>query len=274
MTTSLLGQQGFLWFFGVVEDINDPRQLGRARIRVFNEHNEQLTTEELPWAQVLMPVTSESWEGIGDTPRLTLGSLCVGFFIDGAEKQLPVIMGTFPIIPGMDDTRHSLSYLARGKQTLQKDTIGPEPPSSYNAEYPHNRVIQTRSGHAIELDDTPNHERIHIYHKSGSYIEINNDGQFVMKSVKDNIEIVQNDKTLFCKGILTIDCEGNVTVRAKEVSIETDTLKVKADVNIQGNVVISGGLDVAGEVAGNNVKLSSHVHGGVQTGLSITTPPV
>ena len=44
--------------------------------------------------------------------------------------------------------------------------------SAYNAEYPYNLTYTTKSGHAIELDDTIGVERIHIWHKSGSYEEI------------------------------------------------------------------------------------------------------
>jgi hypothetical protein len=49
-----------------------------------------------------------------------------------------------------------------------------EPPSDYDTEYPFNFVHTTKSGHAIELDDTPGHERIHWWHRSGSYDEISN----------------------------------------------------------------------------------------------------
>ena len=46
----------------------------------------------------------------------------------------------------------------------------------YNARYPFNRVNQTESGHVIEIDDTPNGERINIQHMSGSFIEMHPDG--------------------------------------------------------------------------------------------------
>ena len=49
-----------------------------------------------------------------------------------------------------------------------------EMPTAYNTEYPYNTTYTTKSGHAIELDDTLSHERIHIWHQSGSYEEISN----------------------------------------------------------------------------------------------------
>jgi len=69
----------------------------------------------------------------------------------------------------------------KGGQTLPKHPylIGPQqlvkqPPSDYDTLWPHNTVHTTKSGHAIELDDTPGHERIHWWHRSGSYEEVSN----------------------------------------------------------------------------------------------------
>lgn len=44
--------------------------------------------------------------------------------------------------------------------------------SEFKSEYPHNKVLETPSGHLFEIDDTIGFERIHIYHKNGSYIEM------------------------------------------------------------------------------------------------------
>jgi len=58
-------------------------------------------------------------------------------------------------------------------------------PQSLNdqSKYPNVSVLETASGHIIELDDTSGNERIRLYHTSGSYIEIRPDGSFVQKSV-------------------------------------------------------------------------------------------
>lgn len=58
-------------------------------------------------------------------------------------------------------------------------------PNSLNdaSAYPDVNILETHSGHVIELDDTDGNERVRVYHKSGSYIEIRPDGSFVQKSV-------------------------------------------------------------------------------------------
>lgn len=266
MTTAAMGEEGFRWFLGVVEDINDPKKLGRVKVRVRHEQDEGITTDDMDWAHVMLPNTSESVGGIGDTPSLLEGSNVIGFYLDSQEKQLPMIIGVYPIIPELDDDKHSISYLARGKQTLTKEKLGPEPESAYKAEYPHNRVIATRSGHAIEIDDTPEHERIHIYHKSGSYIEINSEGQFVSKSVGDRYEIVQKNNTIYVKGDVNIEVVGTCNLKCP-------TTNVEGNVNVKGNVSVDGKIDASGEVTGNGIKLSSHTHSGVKSGGENTGNP-
>lgn len=253
MTTQQLGEEGFRWFIGIVEDIDDPKKLGRAKVRILNEHDE-VETDNIPWAHVMMPTTSAGVEGVGETPYLSVGSRIVGFFMDGGEKQMPMIIGSFPTIPSNDDNKHSLSWLARGKNTISKETIGAEPSSPYAAEYPYNKVIQTKSGHVIELDDTPENTRVHIYHNSGTYIEINNEGRLVIKSVGDTINVVG--------GNYTVSVEGNADFKIK------GTTTFECD-----NVNITGDLKVTGEVEGKGVKLSTHTHGGVESGTSSTLKP-
>lgn len=90
----------FAWFTGVVEDISDPLQMGRVRVRCFGYHTsnlQDLPVKDLPWATPLMPVTSASMTGIGQSATGILpGSWVVGFFRDGPSAQDPVILGTIP----------------------------------------------------------------------------------------------------------------------------------------------------------------------------------
>lgn len=97
-----LNAAGFHWFVGVVEDRFDPLKAGRIRVRVYGYHTDdktQIPTEELFWAQTLMPVTSPSNSNVSETPRLIEGTTVVGFFLDGDMAQQPVIMGSVPGIP-------------------------------------------------------------------------------------------------------------------------------------------------------------------------------
>ena len=89
----------FKWWIGVVEDRADPAQLGRCKVRIIGYHTEsrtELPKEELPWAVPIMPMTSASISGVGETPAYVEGSTVVGFFSDGDDEQVPVIFGTLP----------------------------------------------------------------------------------------------------------------------------------------------------------------------------------
>lgn len=96
---------GFAWFTGVIEDINDPMEMGRYRVRCFGYHNDDkskdkgIPTEDLPWAMTMLPVTSASISGIGQSATgLLQGTWVIGFFRDGINAQDPVIMGSIPSI--------------------------------------------------------------------------------------------------------------------------------------------------------------------------------
>ena len=92
----------FEWFFGVVEDRNDPLMLARVRVRAYGVHTNdklKLPTKDLPWAQVIMPPNSSSINDIGwDGTGLMQGTWVVGFWLDENFQQ-PLIMGTLHGIP-------------------------------------------------------------------------------------------------------------------------------------------------------------------------------
>ena len=98
-----LVRSNFVWWQGVVEDRKDPERLGRCRVRVFGFHDKDknlIPTNQLPWASPVAPIDSASMSGIGSTPIGPVpGTHVFGFFRDGSNAQMPVIMGTIPGIP-------------------------------------------------------------------------------------------------------------------------------------------------------------------------------
>jgi len=101
MIENFIGQT-FAWFTGVIEDINDPKEMGRVRVRCYGYHNDdkvEVPTEELPWATPMLPVTSASMTEVGQSATgLLQGSWVVGFFRDGPNAQDPIILGSIPSI--------------------------------------------------------------------------------------------------------------------------------------------------------------------------------
>jgi Gp5 N-terminal OB domain len=91
---NFIGKDGFVWWVGVIENRADPLGLGRCKVRIFGWHTDnisELPTDDLPWATPMLPINnSKSFS----TPRL--GDWVVGFFLDVASAQSPVMMGVLP----------------------------------------------------------------------------------------------------------------------------------------------------------------------------------
>jgi hypothetical protein len=163
-----IGGNFMVWFTGVVEDIMDPNQMGRVRVRCIGYHTadkSEIPTESLPWAMVMMPVTSASMSTVGQSATgILVGSWVIGFFRDGQSAQDPIVMGTipsatpssdstkgfasFPLYPGENDmprearAEYSLSpaYVARYDQRIEKvekavppkiSTVATDEPDAY-----------------------------------------------------------------------------------------------------------------------------------------------
>ena len=122
-----------------------------------------------------------------------------------------------------------------------------EPETEYAATYPRNHVFETEGGHLKEYDDTPDKERIHERHASGSGYEIFNDGTKITRVKQDNYNIISNDE--YCH------IQGN--------SRETIDKGVRIRVNASGqsgnnyNVEVGQGSNVNIEVNGGNINLTT-----------------
>ena len=128
------------------------------------------------------------------------------------------------------------------------------------------RLIKTRAGHVISLDDTQGSEKISITDKTGNNLmmiesssnkitikadgDINVDagGKVNVKSKQDTIVDATGDVKVSTKGSATVDATGNASVTAKgnldlkgsQVSVQADatmSLKANGTLTIKGTVV-------------------------------------
>ena len=103
----------FLWWIGQIVDdstwrdnINPGKYEDRTsipgwgrryKVRIIGLHDQGETTipsDQLPWAQVMYPVTAGGGQTAAmDSTKLRQGNMVFGFFLDGQERQVPVIMG-------------------------------------------------------------------------------------------------------------------------------------------------------------------------------------
>jgi hypothetical protein len=127
-----------------------------------------------------------------------------------------------------------------------------EPEPAYAASYPYNQVIETEAGHVIELDSTPNAERIHIFHKKGTYIEIDVNGTMVRKVLGDNYEVLDRNNFVYVKGANNLTVEGKTSIYVKDNAV----IEVDGDVSVTGHrdAVVQAARNLA--VSGKNLVLS------------------
>ena len=310
------GKTGFNWFTGVIEDRNDPKYLNRVRVRIHGSHTfdkAKIATPDLPWSEVMMPVTSPSLSGLGTTTHgLVEGSSVMGFYRDYLEMQDPIVIGSFVGKPqsfyrvdetidkdgtrnftekprttteGYNDPRLSSESSYKGTPdginpthipnrtyglTLGLDkspknqgsdkainyprelylgssdvnllarnyddktypiieVVKGEPKRDYvKPIYPFNHVNESESGHVLELDDTPDKERIHLYHRKGTRVEIDKDGNYIEKVVKDKYSVVLGDDTVTISGNVTVNITGDA-----DVTVDGETkLTSKGDISM------------------------------------------
>jgi hypothetical protein len=254
----------------------------------------ELPTEDLPWAHPLAPITSASMSGVGTTPIGPVeGTWVMGFFRDGSSAQEPVIMGTLPGIPKHTASPDAGFYDPNGKYPLEdyieeadtnriarnenidktvvqtkKDNLDEmetangvgeqntikEPETPYEAKYPYNKVTESESGHIIEIDDTEGSERLHIYHKSGTFIEVHPDGSMVRKVEGKNHEVFIQDNNVHVKGSMNITVDGDASLYTK------GDLTMKTDGDLTHDVSGSFEVNVSGEIRLNAGEGSSSIN--------------
>ena len=108
LKTNFLGKDGFRWWIGQIapEDAQGDQlnEIGNAwgcrlKVRIYGYHppNEtELANDDLPWAQVLLsPQGGSGKANRARSLRISPGDIVMGFFLDGDDAQLPVIMGIF-----------------------------------------------------------------------------------------------------------------------------------------------------------------------------------
>lgn len=87
-----------------------------------------------------------------------------------------------------------------------------QPEIPYNSKYPFNHVKVTESGHVEEFDDTKDNERIHRYHRSGTYEEIDHNGTKINRIVGDAYEIFERNGNVLIRGTCNVTIAGNSNI--------------------------------------------------------------
>ena len=177
------------------------------------------------------------------TPRAAIGKSLPSFdYSQGIVAQKIAQWGVYTGTGGFPTASLQTSAPVAGTPFTWKDPI---PQSIYGAKYPYNHVHQSESGHLIEVDDTPGKERLHRYHRTGTFEEIGALGQKIVKVVNENFHIgLNNDYTaifgnkyenisgkldIVATNGLDFSGTGNINMKGKSFGVEMPTASIKAD---------------------------------------------
>lgn len=118
MKNNYIGQDGFVWWIGIVESRQDPLKLGRCKVRIFGWHDENVETQptvDLPWTYPVIPL-DHGKNTIGPKE----GDWVFGFFGDAQKGQKPFMQG---ILPNMREQSAPSPEDKVGFQDLRPDDI-------------------------------------------------------------------------------------------------------------------------------------------------------
>jgi len=106
-----------------------------------------------------------------------------------------------------------------------------EKETPYAGKYPYNHAYFSESGHLIEVDDTPGAQRLHWYHRSGSFKEIHPSGLTVEKIVDKEYHIVLKGRYTHIENsdVEVVDHQKQIVVNKNSLSGQNYDLTVCAN---------------------------------------------
>jgi|688.fasta_scaffold00052_11 predicted chitinase len=144
-----------------------------------------------------------------------------------------------------DQTRHKSIPTPNGGSYEQ-------PRAGFSSVYPYNKVFESESGHVLEFDDSPAGERVNLYHKKGTFIEIDANGTQVNHIIGDGYYIVEHNGNIFVNGCCNITINGNTNLLCGgDATVEvngTSDIILHNDANIgvakDLNIAVGGDMNV------------------------------
>lgn len=120
--------------------------------------------------------------------------------------------------------------------TIKGKAITPRDNASKSTVYPFNKITETESGHIVEFDDTPGAERVHLFHRSGTFEEIHPNGDKVDKIVRDQYVSVLRDSNVHIDGFSNITVDKGMKIYVnRDNRRNTENSSINFDVHIGQN---------------------------------------
>jgi uncharacterized protein involved in type VI secretion and phage assembly len=212
---------------GLVVDDQDPSKKGRCKIRIMGIYD-NIPDEALPWALYSDPFMGGQ-VGFGGFIVPDIGSMVWCFFENGDHMQ-PVYFAGAP---------SALDIPPEAESSSHEDNRG-------DVSYPRSKVLRTKAGHVIEIDDTEGNARITIIHKSGTQITYHENGDVYEHVVGNYVRTIDGDFEETITGAITRNFDGDLTdTIGGNYTLDvggnaTENVGGTKTLSASGNVVIQG----------------------------------
>ena len=125
---------------------------------------------------------------------------------------------------------------------------------TYAPSYPFNHVFATESGHMLEFDDTASHERVHLSHMSGSYMEWQASGTLTAVTVMDAYDIVKGNEFIHIGGAKVETLDGSFKLKVNKGNTAGAHYDIEVGAGASLNIMVRDGslnMNVKGDVNQN-----------------------
>ena len=151
-----------------------------------------------------------------------------------------------------------------------------QPLAPFGGEYPYTKVYESESGHLQIFDDTPGHETISLYHRVGTFIDVDANGTQVNKIIGDGYSIIDRNGFVQITGRCTIYVGNDASIKvdgSADIEVKGATNAIfhnDVDIGCAKNVNMSVGSDFNLDVNGNyNVNVAGNITCNTDMNLSV-----
>ncbi len=202
---------------GIVTNVNDPNGLARVKVK-FPTISDNL---ESNWARLVNPMAGPG-RGFEFIPEVN-DEVLVTF--ENGDINKPYVLGS--LWNGKDKPPEESSTIVASNGKVQK------------------RIIHSRSGHRITIDDSDGKEKISIIDKTGkNSIEIDSNGNQIALKTEGDIQMEAKGKITIKGGDIIMEAKSGAKVKGTNVDLDASG---KAKVNGSGvDIKASGQMNLEG----------------------------
>lgn len=250
-----------------VVDNKDPDRYFRVKVRIFGINDDQAGKDDTVWAEVMQGTSPGIDKAIGISSVIQIGTM-VWVMLQDNDPSKPVVIG---VLSGKDDASDALA----------------------GDKYINAQSWYTKSGHKVVLDDSEGDETIFIFHRTGSFIKIDKEGDIFVTGIRDMQFDIRRDVTWNIGRNLNVNVTGNETVQVqgnsdgavqgnrsetvqgqRNISVtgnQTSTLSSSATISVGSGLDVSAGSGISHEAPSFNVESpTSSFSGNVTVGGDIS----